>query len=201
MSQDDSEERRPLDQPQAPKKGDPEDPYFPPIAIETHRQMRGHMRTICQRLNQRPEIARRMLVNAVFALEEVGVQLSEPMRRHVRQSLRWPPGLEEEKKEARAELLREHSDVLGRKVPRTPEDRAALLFDQLGLEPALEEHRQGLDRRALELYGDAHPLVARLVRYERAARGGLILHTRGSYEKFKSGQRRHRWIKSVRFKV
>ncbi|MEO1088054.1 MAG: hypothetical protein AAFY88_27795, partial [Acidobacteriota bacterium] len=133
--------------------------------------------------------------------EEVGVTLSAEMRTHVRKTLRWPARLEKAKKEARAELLREHGDLLDRKVPRTPEDRARLLFDTAGLEPQRPEDRKGLDRKALERYADAHPLAARLARYERAARGGLILHTRGSYEKFKSGARRHRWVKAVRFKV
>ncbi|MEO1366593.1 MAG: hypothetical protein AAFX50_05415, partial [Acidobacteriota bacterium] len=145
--------------------------------------------------------ARRVLVNAIFAFEEVGVTLSDEMRAHVRKTLRWPTRLEEEKKKARAELLREHRDLLGRKVPRSPEDRARLLFDTLGLEPQQPEDRKGLDRKALERYAEDHPLAARLARYERAARGGLVLHTRGSYEKFKSGERRHRWVKAVRFKV
>lgn len=172
-----------------------------PIHVKTHRDLRSNIRAICERINAEPEIARRVLVNAVFAFEEAGVVLSEEMRAHVRKSLRWPPRLEAEKKEARAELLREHGEELGRKVPRTPEDRARLLFEQLGVEPLRPEDRKGLDRKRLEAYAASHPLAARLVRYERAARGGLILHTRGNYEKFKSGERRHRWVKAVRFKV
>ncbi|MEM1177718.1 MAG: hypothetical protein AAGM22_05205 [Acidobacteriota bacterium] len=179
----------------------PPDDAFEPIHIETHRDLRGQIRAICKRINARPEIARRVLVNAVFAFEEVGVTLSDEMRAHVRKTLRWPERLETEKKEARAELLREHGDVLGKKVPRSPDARAALLFDRLGLEPERPEDKKGLDRKGLLRYVDRHPLVARLARYERAARGGLILHTRGSYEKFKSGERRHRWVKAVRFKV
>lgn len=172
-----------------------------PIVIKTHRDLERNTRAICERINANPELARLVLVNAVFAFEDAGVVMSEEVKKHIRSTLRRPKRIEERRRRLGRELEPEFREMKFSKIPRDPVARAALLFDHLGLEPQEAKHREALSLREMERYADRHPLVDKLVRYDRACRGGLILHTKGSYSKFKAGERRHQWVKAVRFKI
>lgn len=172
-----------------------------PIVVETHRDLRANIRAICERVNSDPELARLILVNPILAFEDAGVEMSAQVKQHIRKTLGRPRRLEKRKESLAKELETELGELGIESIPKEPAARAALLFDSLGLEPMKTSHRKQLSLRELEGYADRHPLVAKLARYDRACRGGLILHTRGSYNKFKAGERRHRWVKAVRFKI
>jgi len=172
------------------------------ILVRSHRDLRRNIRAICRRLNANPEIARLTLVNAVLAFEDVGVTLNAEMKEHIRRTLQEPPRLRERREALERELI-EELPVLrsGAELPRTNAQRARFLFDALGLAPLSHEDLRGVSRKRLAAYVAAHPSVEKLVRWERARRGGFVLHTRGSYRAFKEGRRRHPWVKSIRFEV
>lgn len=171
------------------------------IVLESHRDLRRNARAICERINADPDLARLVLVNAIFAFEDAGVEMSDEVKKHIRHTLSRPKRLDERKERLGKELDSELGKLGAQKIPRDPKSRAELVFGCIGLEPATERHRESLSLREMERsYGD-HPLVEKLARYDRACRGGFILHTKGSYNKFKSGRKRHRWVKSFRFKI
>ena len=175
--------------------------YSKPIVVKTRSDLQSKINAICERINADPELARLVLVNAILAFEEAGVEMSNKVKQHIRKTLRRPQRLEERKKKLGKELKSELREVGIETIPRDPAARATLLFDTFGLEPTQKEHREELSLREMERYADQHPLVDKLARFDRACRGGLILHTRGSFNKFKAGERRHKWVKAVRFKI
>ena len=177
---------------------------FMPIEIKEHRELRQHIREICTRFNDNPDLARLVLVNPILALEDVGVKLSPEAKKHIMDTLRFPARLEERKEELEAELKGELKRLkFHAELPLTPDRRAELLFQVLKLEPAENDtcDLSRLDSYRTRAYSRKHPLVAKLAEYERIRQGGLIFHTRESYEAYKSGRRKHHWVKAVRFKI
>lgn len=181
-----------------------DDGRAPPIAIATERDLRRNIRAISRRFNERPEIARLVFVNPILALEDIGVELGPDAKQHVMDALRFPPRL----RERRAKLERELPEELGAlgvsgKLPLTARRRAQLLFRVLELEPAGEDAKDltRLDARRLTAYAGQHPVVEKLAQYERAQRGAIVFQSRASYEAFKRGDKRHPWIKTIRFDV
>lgn len=175
-----------------------------PLTIETHRDLRKNMRTICEMLNENPDQARLLLANPILALEDLGVRMSADVKEHILQSLRFPPSLVERKERLEAEL-RDELDALGvdYRLPLTESQRADLLFRVLGLEPR-KEHGEAPERitsKQARAYRRRHELAAKLADYERARQGRMIFYPREAYEKYKAGLKRHNWIKAVTFKV
>ena len=56
-------------------------------------------------------------------------------------------------------------------------------------------------RTRSKAFCEQYPLAAKLAEYERARQGALIFQPRHVYEAYKSGQRRHHWLRSIRFRV
>jgi hypothetical protein len=182
-----------------------------PIRIETHRELRGNIRRICERFNADPGLARLLLVNPVLAFEDAGVELTPELKEHIINRLRFPPKLVERLARLEAEI-REELQSLGidAALPLSAEQRAKVLFDVLKLSPvpaasgrtstgaAPDAPAPRLDAKA---YRTQHPLAAKLAEYERARQGSLLFHTRTTYEAYKAGQRQHRWLVGIRFKV
>jgi hypothetical protein len=181
-----------------------EDDRALPIVIATERDLRSNIRAISRRLNDRPEIARLVFVNPILALEDVGVELSQEAKQHVIDALRFPPRLRERRARLERELPEELAALgVSGKLPLTAKRRAELLFTVLELEPAVEDARDPtrLDARRMTAYATRHPLVEKLARYEQAQRGAIVFQSRASYEAFKRGDKRHPWIRSIRFNV
>lgn len=151
-------------------------PTNEPIHVANHRDLRKNIRAICERFNEHPEIARLVFVNPILAMQDIGVQLEPAARQHVMDALRFPPKLQKRKAALAAEL----AEALARagvpaKLPLSARQSAELPLSD--------------------------PLAGKLSEFERLDRGRLIFQPRQTYEAYKSGQKRHRWIKSVRFKV
>lgn len=176
-------------------------PEEEPIVVETHRDLGRNMRAICERINANPELARLVLVNAILAFEDAGVEMSQEVKSHIRKTLRRPAKLEERKARLEKEIRAEYGDLVGESLQQDACERARFLFETLGLECRREEDAEEVGLRRMRAYVDEHPLLPKLLEYQRAARGGFILHPRASYNQFKAGERRHRWVKAVRFKV
>lgn len=175
-----------------------------PIRVANERDLRKNMRAICERFNAQPELARLVFVNPVLALQDVGVQLEPEAKQHIMNALRFPPKLQKRKAELATELTeafaREKAAV---ELPLSAKQRAHLLFRVLSVKPLTADAQatEELAPERLGYYAGAHPLAARLAEYERLDRGRLIFQPRETYEAYKSGQKRHRWIKAVRFKL
>ncbi len=178
----------------------PEPPAFEPLKIETHREFAGNLKTIVERLNATPDVARRALVNPIFALEEINVQLSREMQKHVHDTLHNPAAKQRRLAELETEI-RTEAGKLGAKpeIPALPADRANFLFETLGLAPLKEEDRAGLDTTRLAAYSRQHPVVAKLVEYEAVRKSGLVFHRREIYDAYKNGEMKQHWVNSVTF--
>lgn len=176
----------------------------PPIAITTERDLRRNIRAISRRFNERPEIARLVFVNPILALEDIGVELGPDVKQHVLDALRFPPRLRERRAKLERELPEELAALgVSGKLPLTARRRAQLLFDVLALEPEDEDAKDvtRLDARRLTVYAAQHAIVEKLARYEHARRGAIVFQGRATYEAFKRGDKRHPWIKTIRFDV
>ena len=51
------------------------------------------------------------------------------------------------------------------------------------------------------VFREQYPLAALLAEYDRARQGALIFHPRHVYDAYRSGERRHHWLQSIRFRV
>lgn len=175
-----------------------------PIRVETHRDLRKNIRAVSTRFNDNPELARLLLVNPILALEDVGVEMTREMKDHIMDSLRFPKRLVEKKERLEAELRAELQELgLPAEFPLTAEARAHLLFTVLKLPPLPEDacSPDQIESRRARFYARRHPLVAKLADYERARQGAAVFRSKEQYEAYKSGQKRHNWVKSVRFNV
>jgi hypothetical protein len=193
-----------------------ETPYasLDPIRIDTHDDLLREMARISERMNAHPEIARLVLVNPVLAFEDIGVRLSPVMQRHIVHTLRFPKRLLARKARLESELVAELAELgISEPLPLTPDVRRDLLCrllapvpaegaqadDATGNEAAAAPPETGrLDLRA---YARKHPLLAKLVEYDRVRQGGLVFYPREVYRAYKEGRKQHRWLTSFRFKV
>lgn len=187
------------------KKGRDSSPGKPPepLVLNTHRDLVGNIREICLRLNENPDLARLVLVNPVLAFEDAGVQMTPEIKEHIIQAIRFPPALQEKLDQLELELHDELKALgLSYRLPLTAEQRSHVLFDVLKLERVeTTAEDSGIGSREARALRKQHPLAAKLVAYERARQGRLIFYPREVYETYKSGLKRHNWIKSVKFKV
>ena len=162
------------------------------------------MRSINKLLNDNPDLARFVLINPILVLEDLGVQISAPVKQHIINSLRFPAKLvarrDELAKEVEAEFARLN---IHHKLPLTSSQRATLVFDTLKLS-VLPEHTSNLHKLEtdqLRAYSDQHVLIMKLAEYERFRKGGLIFFPRHIYEQYKSGDKQLHWVNAVRFKT
>lgn len=174
------------------------------IRVETERDLRRHMRAISRRLNDNPDIARLVFVNPILALQDIDVELTAEVKRHVMDALRFPPLLRERKAELEKELPAELRELgIRARLPLSPAERGHLLFEVLELEPLPGDARM---RRRLPpgraaRYADQHPLVAKLAEYEQVRQGSLLFQSKANYRAFKRGEKQYAWIDRVTFDV
>jgi hypothetical protein len=180
------------------------DDVFEPLEVSTHRDMARNIREISRRFNARPEIGRLVFVNAVLALEDVGVVLNAEMRQHVMNSLRFPKKLQRKLKTLEAELKTELPKLTGRPVelPLSDRARAELLFKTLKCKPRVQDGCQTteISSRRARAYRKVHPLIEKLSQWERGRQGALVFQPRAVYEEFKRGDKHVAWLSSIRFK-
>lgn len=185
--------------------------------LETHRDLRANIRSISQRFNADPEIARLLLVNPLLAMEDVGIQLTPELKQHIMDALRFPQNVIERREQLELEIYDALKSLkVPYSLPLTEEQRADLVFGVLRLK--LPEQRSARKKQAIQEEGESptlpavrsreirrlaklHPLVAKLVEYERLRQGRLIFYPREVYERYKAGFKNQGWIKSVKFKV
>jgi hypothetical protein len=178
--------------------------HTPELNVESRRDLAKNMREICRRLNANPDIARLLLVNPIYVLEDLGVRFNQEMRDHVYNTFHNPPARERRTAELETELKAELERITGRpEIPVSPEHRAELLFTHLKLPPLGQEaaHPARLEPGRLRAYGPQHPLVVRLLEYDAVRKGGLTFHPRSTYEAYKRGDRKQCWLDSITFKV
>lgn len=174
------------------------------IRVETHHDLRKNIRAISTRFNEAPELARLLLVNPILAFKDAGVDMTREIEDHIMNSLRFPKRLVEKKERLEAELREELKELgLPAELPLSAETRAHLLFRVLKLQPLPEDacSLECIESRRARYYSRRHPIVAKLADYERARQGGVVFRTKEQYEAYKTGQKRHNWVKSVRFKI
>lgn len=166
-----------------------------PLKIETEKDLRAQMRQICRRLDANPDLSRLLLINPVLVMEDVGVQLSDKMRTHVMNALRFPP-----KRLARiAELeakIAEHCAALGVANPLSSAATRKAAAGPAGhavAPPAAATAAEGLPQDAA--------LAEAFAEHARLRQGAMAFFPREIYEQFKRGEKRHRWIKAIRFNV
>lgn len=173
------------------------------IVIEVERDLKKNMRSINKLLNDNPVLACFLLVNPILVLEDLGVKISDPVKKHIKQSLRFPAKLVARRDELAKEVHEEFSRIkIKQKLPLTTADRAKLVFKTLKIKP-LHQHsdHQHLDSNQLREYMEKHPLLFKLAEYERFRKGGLVFFPRHIYEEYKSGVRQLHWVNAVRFKT
>jgi len=175
-----------------------------PIVLKAERDLRKNIRNINQRLNDHPDIARLILINPILALQEINIELSAEVKQHIMDSLRFPPTwiakkekVEQELKEA---LLSYH---ISETLPLSNSSRARILFDVIKLkcQPEDHQHKNDFPPERLPYYRNKHPLIDKIIEYERLKRGRLLFQPKGVFEDYKSGKRNLKWIKAVKFKV
>jgi hypothetical protein len=173
---------------------------FEPIAVETHRDFLQNMKEIVTRLNNNPEVAKLVLVNPIYALQDLGVSLSKEMQDHVFQTFHSPPA-KQQRLSGLQQQLRTELDKLPAKpgIPTTPEERAHLIFRDLGVARLKNDSEDSLDREQLLAYARRHPLIPKLIEYERVSRSGLTFFPRAIYDSYKRGDMKQSWLNSIRF--
>jgi hypothetical protein len=150
-----------------------------PLLVQTERDLRANIRQICRRLDAQPALSRLLFINPVLVLEDVGVELSPAVREHIMQALRFPP-----KRRERIAALEAEVSALADTYAREPADTASESAEQAALQAPLHE-----------LLAAKHAELARL------RQGAMVFFPRSTYEQFKRGEKKHRWIKAVRFGV
>jgi hypothetical protein len=174
---------------------------FEPISVKTHRDFLQNMKEIVTRLNNNPDVARLVLVNPIYALQDLGVSLSKEMQDHVFQTFHSPPAKQKRLSELEQQL-RTELDKLPAKpsIPTTPEERAKLIFHDLGVASLKKDGSEdSLDREQLLAYARRHPLIPTLIEYERVSRGGLTFFPRTIYDSYKRGEMKQSWLNSIHF--
>lgn len=176
------------------------------IVIEIERDLRKNIRNINQRFNDNPDIAQLVLINPILALQEIGVELSQTAKQHVMDSLRFPSGWIEKRDKLASELHEEFSKYhIAEKLPLSNNTRANILFNIIKIKPNKEDseykNQNNLPPERLPYYRKKHPLIDKLIEYERLKRGRLLFQPKEVFEEYKSGKRKLKWIKSIKFKV
>ncbi|MDJ0765587.1 MAG: hypothetical protein QNJ97_21575 [Myxococcota bacterium] len=186
--------------PKAPKKGKGKTKQ----KLDTHEDLVAHLPTILARLNEDEVLNRMVLINPLLVLEDMGYVLSRELQKHIRGTLGFPQPLVDRMVKLRARLRKEICQAVPDgtpvKIPKSPKERATLLFDTLGL-GCKAKKTDALTVEQLPEYTHLHPIVPTLYELGKLERGSLTYHTRGTYEAFKAGQIHHPWIKQLHFRV
>lgn len=103
-----------------------------PLRVTTHRSLLLRRDEICKRFNERPDIARLLILNPALAFKEVGVELSPQMRDHVLRSMRLSPSAAKRLDELEASLRRQLREA---PRPTDAEWLARTLFTKLKVKP------------------------------------------------------------------
>ena len=107
------------------------------LEIRSHDELVARLPEIFRRLNADGERSRLLFVNPLLVLEEVGVTLSDDLEQHVRQTLGFPEGrvrkIAATRKKLRAQLSEAAAGSRSLRIPKTPQERATLVFDRLCL--------------------------------------------------------------------
>ncbi len=174
------------------------------LRIATHDELVAALPEIFRRFNANPELARLLLVNPLFVLEDLNVQLSDELQDHIRRTIGFPKGrveeIAKERKAVRQRLAELAGDGPTPAIPKTPKERADLVFDRLGVAP-IGARPDALTVEDLAPYRAAHPIVAMLHNLGVLERGAITFHTRGTYEAHKEGRPHHPWLVRLRFNV
>jgi len=175
---------------------------YEPIRVTTHRELLKKRAAINERFNADPDLARLLMVNPIFAFEDAGVEMSQEIKDHITNRMRFPPKLVARIEQLEGEL-RADLDAIGidAELPLSAEKRRHVLFDVLKVPPEIDERVKRRQLLRTTEFRERHPLATKLAEYERARQGALIFHRREIYEAHKSGQRRLGWLKSIRFKI
>ena len=177
-------------------------PMEGPITINVERDLRKNMRTISQRLNANPELAKLVLINPILVLEDLDVQLSNEVKNHVMESLRFPPALVKRRDALGSELKKDLAALnIHHELTFTNKQRAELVFRKLKISPLSNDKVTDLSSSQLRLYKEKHPLLTKLAEFERYSKGALIFYPRSTYEKYKTGEKKLHWVNAIRFKV
>jgi hypothetical protein len=185
-----------------PKGSGGHGPKCDPVRLDTHEELTARLPEIFRRLNENPEIGRLTLVNPILALEDIGFVLSDDLQDHLRKTLPFPKGRVRRISKAR-KRLRELLGSYGKKgkpvhLPKTPRERARLLFDTLGLK-CEGKIPDALTVEQLRPFRDQHPIAEALYQVGRLERGTLIFESRGVYESHKAGLPHHSWFRRLHF--
>jgi hypothetical protein len=174
------------------------------IVLEVERDLKKNMRAINTLLNANPDLARLVLINPILVLEDLGIQISTPVKQHITQSLRFPAKLVARRDELAKEVTEEFARLkIHLKLPLTTAQRAKLVYETLKIKP-LHKHSadfEHLDPNQFREYIHKHPLIFKVAEYERFRKGGLVFFPRHIYEEYKSGVRQLHWVNAVRFKT
>jgi hypothetical protein len=176
----------------------------PEIVANSHRELARNLKEIVRRFNENPDVAKRVLMNPIYALEEIGVKLNKEMRDHVRNTFNNPPAAQRRREALEAELKPELERLTGKaEIPASLQERAQLVFGTLKLKPIGADGAapDRLDPRRLSSYAGRHPIIAKLLEYEAVRKGGLPFLPRAIYDSYRRGERRQEWVDSVTFKL
>ena len=170
------------------------------IVVNSHHDFRGHMREIVNRLNSQPDVARLVLVNPIYALEDIGVKLSKEMRDHLIQTFHSPPAKKKRMAELEGEIQGELGKLPGKwRIPSTPKERADVVFRALQVPRHPDDPEDHLERERMIAYVHRHPLIPKLIEYERVSRSGLVFFPRATYNSYKRGELKQQWVNDIRF--
>lgn len=173
------------------------------IVVNVERDLRKHMREISQRMNANQHLACLVLINPILVLEDLGVQLSKDVKKHIMEALRFPPSLVKRRDALAIELHNEFAKInVHYKLPLTDKHRAELVFNTLKIHALPDDQTVSeLSINQLRGYKDQHSLLTKLAEYERYSKGALIFYPRSIYEQYKAGEKNLHWVDAIRFKV
>ncbi len=102
------------------------------IEISKHRELINLQERIFERFNNRPDLAKLLLINPVIAFKEVRVNLSPKIADHVLRTLQHTPHLGRRRKELEKKLKKELDES---PLPTNPKWVSKFLFEKLKLQP------------------------------------------------------------------
>jgi hypothetical protein len=171
-------------------------------------ELRRRVPAIVRRINADPRLALRAAANPILLLEELGYEISPPLRTALERRIRHAPA----NAERLAELERTIHDLAGERFdPGSPTELGRILFEKLALpqvpmvqELSLSRRSTGRSRLPTELPRHAagrpkppdplqvlrgeHPIIEPLLEYRAIEAGQPPLATRELYERLGTDQ-------------
>lgn len=105
---------------------------FPPIEINSHRELAERSQEIMARLNAEPELAAMLFINPVLAMQDVNVKLSTEIAHHVLHATQHPPETRK-RRDALEEKIKKELDQTPQ--PNNPAWVSEVLFQRLNVQP------------------------------------------------------------------